>query len=198
MAKILVLKLNFYLRSKDEEKPIAPTSIYRVLAQVLHYELLDLDDIYQNLSPKDSKILEYHRNRLDEARIIAKKINMVSVGDEKPSQQEDLLSDTDRHFLEIDNSKLRLCSNLLRIGDWPIAHQLASKLPQYYCFSDPHVSHDACDLVNYMIDPIYRKFSGLSDYITARMKSYRKKDTFPEQVTTIEELKKMPFQLSGR
>lgn len=195
LAKLLVLKLNFYLRYRDEVRPITPTSLYRVLAQVLNHGLVELDDIYQNLSPKDSQILEYHKNQLEIAKAIARKINMVSVGDEKPSSQEDVLTETDRHFLEYDNSKLRLCSNLLRIGNWRIAHQLAKRLPEYYCFSDPHVSHDVCDLVNYLIDPIYRKVSGLPDYISSRIKPYRKKENFPDQVNTIEELKKDAFPI---
>lgn len=195
ITQLIALKLNFYAqREKPEE--LAKT-FYRLVAILIQKELLDIEDIWPYLVPHDAKILDYHKKLVDEAKIISKKYAMAVIGDgEKPPQKSvfESLSNEDRVVLEIDNQKVQICGHLIDIGDWDQALMLAKKLPEYFCFSHHRVAASACDLINYLINPLYRECA-LNKQLNSRIRPISERRYGPKQIRTISELPKRLFPM---
>lgn len=195
ITQIIILKLNFYANYKNEFSGI-PSSFYRLIAILIMKEIIDLDDIYPLLTPSDSQVLDYHKKLVEEGRHLAKKYAFAEVGEERPVTKSviDSLSDQERYVLELDNQKINLCAHLLDIGAWDNALMLARNLPQYYCFSHRRVARSACNLINYLIDPIYRE-SALSKPLISRVKPLSSKKFDLEQIKTVTDLQKRLFPM---
>lgn len=184
ITQLIILKLDFYANFKNEHI-ICPQSLYRLIAVLVHHGIVEFDEIYPYLVPSDEKILDYHKQLVDEGKAIAKKYAMAVVGDEKPTKTVlECLSDEDRYTLEIDNQKINLCASLIHIGDWENALLIARRLPEFYCFSNHKVASSACDLISYLIHPIYREY-GLPRPLNSRIKQIAVRKHLPEQITTV-------------
>lgn len=57
----------------------------------------------------------------------------------------------------INNQKLGLLEALLNIGDWPHARQLLNNLPPFYATSQEPIAQAMCNLIAYLLDPVYTK-----------------------------------------
>lgn len=198
VLQIIALKLSFYGNLDDDGTgadsdgqllPLIPNSLYRLIAVLIHENILEIDDVYPYLSPEDGKILEYHKKLVEEARLLSRRYAMALVGEEKPVVSvRDSLSDKERHILELDNQKINLCAHLIDIGDWDQAVYLSKRLPEYYCFSHPRVASTACDFINYLIDPIYRASNPLPKPLDSRIRVIPRRDNGPAQISSIEDL----------
>lgn len=167
ITQLIILKLTFQIGPKESvrddgvEFEVVSQSFYRLLAILIHKDILDLDEIYPYLLPNDGKILKHHENLLEEAKRHAGKYNRVIVGEEKSVKpvikalKED--SPYDYHCLEVDNHKINICNHLIDLGDWDKASDIANKLPEFYCYSHPRVIGTLCGYLNYLIDPLYRE-----------------------------------------
>lgn len=195
VTQVVLLKLSFYAKQKDSKhsKPImVPYSFYRLIAILLRYEILDLDDIYPSLVPSDAKILDYHKKLVEEAKAYSRKYAMLVLGEEKLAKSvlEDL-NEEDRYQLEVDNQKVNICAHLMDLGDWDRAMEIVRKLPEYYCIAYSRVATSACDFISYLIDPIYRE-SALTKPLRTRITPIRPR-TSPSQINSIEELRSIVF-----
>lgn len=197
ILQLILLKLDYYKTAYKQEQVVTPQSFYRLMAILIHNELIDIDDIYPCLLPSDAKILEFHKCITDEAKMYSKKYAMAVVGEEKktpPKTFRDDLSEEDIHFLEIDEQKMNLCAHLMDIGDWEQALNVARKLPEYYCFSNPRISTSACSFINYLIDPIYRECA-LTKSLNSKIRPLIVRSTGPKQITTASELSERIFPM---
>lgn len=191
LLQLIALKLSFYA-STNESLIYVPQKFYRMIAILIHREIIDLDEIYPFLLPDDAKILTHHKRLVEEAKLISRKFAMAVVGDEKPSKSviEALKesSNVDFHHLEMDNQKINLCAHLIELGSWDQALSLARKLPEFLCFSNRAVASAASNLISHIIDPIYRECA-LPRPLNLRIKpimSFDPKDV--PQVTNLQDL----------
>lgn len=195
ILQLILLKLRFYANYKDDQTPV-PQSFYKLIAIFIHKELIDLDDIYPHLTPSDAKILAYHKELVEEAKLIARRHAMALVGEEKQIKQvKDGLSDEERFMFEIDNQKVNLCKQLIELGDWDQATQLARKLPEFYCFSDRRVAKSTCDLIQYLIDPIYKECAFSDSTLCSRIKPLQNKKIAQTQIKSIDDLQTRLFPI---
>jgi len=194
VTQLIILKLSFYTNYRGEQT-IVPQSLYRMVAVLIHKNMIDFDEVYPFLEPSDAKILDYHKKLVDEGRIIARRYAMAVVGEEKQSRSVlESLSNEDRQILEIDNQKINICAHLLDIGDWDQAFLLARRLPEFYCFSHKRVATSACDLINHLIDPLYRECA-LPKPLNTRIKPSTTRSSAVTQVSTISELQTHVFPM---
>lgn len=107
------------------------------------------------LSPSDADIKEAYKKTLSDARLSVKKTRAVRTGDQKedgePSQAETASSEKEQL-----NHKLYLTESLLKQGAWSQAREIMDRLPQYHVTSHEPVARMMCQLIHYVIDPIYR------------------------------------------
>lgn len=198
VLQIIALKISFHGNLNDdatalntEGLPRIPGSLYRLIAVLIHECILEIDEVYTYLAPEDAKILDYHKKLVEEGRAHSRRYAMAVVGDEKPVVSiRDSLSDRERHILELDNQKIYVCAHLIDIGGWDQAVQLSKRLPEYFCFSHERVASTACDLINYLIDPLYRGSNPLPTPLNSRIKIIPERSDGPPQITSIEDMEK--------
>ncbi|KAM3175897.1 hypothetical protein ACTXT7_007579 [Hymenolepis weldensis] len=65
-------------------------------------------------------------------------------------------------FQFANNQKLDLCAALVNLGDWKAAQKILDRFPGHWIASHPSVNRAICDLVHYLIDPLYESNSTLS------------------------------------
>lgn len=190
ITELIILKLSFYTNYMLPEQIVIPQSFYRLIAILIHRDVIELNDIYPCFTPSDAKILDYHQKLVEEARAYSRKYAVAVIGGdgEKPQAKTVLesLTDEDRHALEIDNQKVNLCAHLIDIGSWEKALQIAKRLPEYYCFGHKRVAVSACDLLNYLIDPIYRECA-LPKPLNTRIRPIPNRNLGLNQIKTIED-----------
>ena len=55
------------------------------------------------------------------------------------------------------NQKFGLCEALLRIGSWELAKNIMSALPPFSVVSQKPIAQCLCNLIHYVIEPLYFK-----------------------------------------
>lgn len=195
LLQLIVLKMSFYASTNESLRHV-PQKFYRMIAILIHKEVIDLDEVYPYLVPDDLKVLTHHKRLVEEAKHVARKYAMAVVGDEKPSKSViDALkesSNVDFHHLEVDNQKVNLCAHLIEIGSWDQALALARKLPEFHCFSNRGVALATCNLISHIIDPLYRQCA-LPHPLNLRIRPTRIFD--PEEISQINSVEDMACEV---
>lgn len=142
-AHILGFKFQYYQRQDVNES--VPDGLYRLTAELVKADFIDLDNIYAHLLPKDEEAFEHYeeisKKQLDEANKIGK-INLAATGkdlmeEEKPGDVTiDLFAALDmeaeaggEYSTElVTNQKLGLLKGFLAVDDWLHAHFLLDRL----------------------------------------------------------------------
>ncbi|XP_069895884.1 THO complex subunit 2 isoform X5 [Dipodomys merriami] len=154
LCHILGFKFKFYQEPSGE----TPSSLYRVAAVLLQFNLIDLDDLYVHLLPADSCIMDEHKREIVEAKQIVRKLNMVVLSSEKMDEREkEKEKDDDKVEKPPDNQKLGLLEALLMIGDWQHAQNIMDQLPPYYAASHKQIALAICKLIHITVEPLYRR-----------------------------------------
>ncbi|KAM4818053.1 THO complex subunit 2 isoform 2-T2 [Thomomys bottae] len=154
LCHILGFKFKFYQEPSGE----TPSSLYRVAAVLLQFNLIDLDDLYVHLLPADSCIMDEHKREIVEAKQIVRKLNMVVLSSEKMDEREkEKDKDDDKVEKPPDNQKLGLLEALLMIGDWQHAQNIMDQLPPYYAASHKQIALAICKLIHITVEPLYRR-----------------------------------------
>ncbi|XP_023240827.1 THO complex subunit 2-like [Centruroides sculpturatus] len=159
------------------------------LSQVLGFKL----SFYQ-LVPEDNKILEKHKQELQNARTYARRASALIVSSEKANENQEDSKDEDNQWQE-DNQKLGLCEALLEVGDWEHAHQLISCLPEFYAVSHAEIAKSLCSLIHVIIEPLYRKHCGLPSGLKSTPLPTIYGITPVKQVKSFSNLKKTVFPM---
>ncbi|XP_069131332.1 THO complex subunit 2-like isoform X4 [Argopecten irradians] len=156
LCHILGFKFHFF---KEEE---TPASLYTLAAQLLQNGLIDLDTLYPHLSPPDAKIREQHQKDIDEAKAYTKKLSVVVLSDRAEDKKDDETVKVDVHLT---NQKLGLIEALLGLGAWDNAKQILDRLPEFFATIYKPIARALCSLVHFMMDPVYKRNSGLPSKI---------------------------------
>ncbi|XP_064481885.1 THO complex subunit 2-like isoform X2 [Ornithodoros turicata] len=156
ISQVLGFKFTFYQGGGDES---TPASLYKLAALLIKNRLISLEDLYSLLVPEDSAIVSMHKKDVSAAKTFARRANILVVSSDKLDEKKD--EDKDDDLAPEDNQKLGLCAALIEVGDWENASALISHLPEYYAVTQPNIARKLCHLVHVLIDPLYKKHSGL-------------------------------------
>ncbi|XP_043913220.1 THO complex subunit 2-like [Protopterus annectens] len=154
LCHILGFKFKFYQEPNGE----TPSSLYRIAAVLLQYNLIELEDLYLHLLPLDSSIVEEHRREIMESKQIARKLTMVVLSSEKSEDKEKEKEKEEEKAEKMpDNQKLGLLEALLKIGDWQHAQNIMDQMPPFYASAHKPIAVALCHLIHATIEPLYRR-----------------------------------------
>ncbi|XP_064608579.1 THO complex subunit 2-like isoform X2 [Liolophura sinensis] len=162
ICHILGFKFHFYQDPADET---TPQSLYRVAALLLKHKLVQLEDLYPHLSPADSAIAEQHKKQLMEAKQYARSKSIVSLADKTEDKEKDIDNKID---LFESNQKLGLIKALIEVEDWPNAKCIMDRMPPFFASSHKAVSAALCSLIHAIMEPLYRKHTGLPSSVSRK------------------------------
>ncbi|XP_030836802.1 THO complex subunit 2 isoform X1 [Strongylocentrotus purpuratus] len=151
VCQVLGFKFQFY----KEENIRTPKSLHKVAAQLLQHHIVELDDIYPHLAPSDVDIFKAHKQEIIDARQYARKMSMAVLADKDDKDDKEKEKDKDEQVM--DNQKIGLCESMILIGDWVHAKKLLDKLPEYGTTSNPTVAKALCNLIESLLQPLYKK-----------------------------------------
>lgn len=92
---------------------------------------------------------------MKEAKEYFRKLQVISVN---KTDKEETPEEPENHIEKYkSNQKLGLCEALLLIGDWENAKILINHLPEHYAVGFEPIALALCNLLHYMIEPVYRE-----------------------------------------
>lgn len=191
LCHILGFKFKFYQEPNGE----TPSSLYRVAAVLLQFNLIDLDDLYVHLLPADNCIMDEHKRELVEAKQIVRKLTMVVLSSEKIDEREkEKEKEEEKVEKPPDNQKLGLLEALLKIGDWQHAQNIMDQMPPYYAASHKLIALAICKLIHITIEPLYRRVGVPKGAKGSPVNALQNKRA-PKQAETFEDLRRDVFSM---
>uniref|UniRef100_G1RYH8 THO complex subunit 2 n=1 Tax=Nomascus leucogenys TaxID=61853 RepID=G1RYH8_NOMLE len=191
LCHILGFKFKFYQEPNGE----TPSSLYRVAAVLLQFNLIDLDDLYVHLLPADNCIMDEHKREIAEAKQIVRKLTMVVLSSEKMDEREkEKEKEEEKVEKPPDNQKLGLLEALLKIGDWQHAQNIMDQMPPYYAASHKLIALAICKLIHITIEPLYRRV-GVPKVLKAPPVNALQNKRAPKQAESFEDLRRDVFNM---
>jgi THO complex subunit 2 len=151
-SNIISEVLGYKYRNYCEEQ--TPFSLYKVTALLLQHKIIQLDHIYTWLTPIDEKLYADWQKELDDAKEYVRKLKIISTNKDKQPEENEKEVEVDKNAL---NQKFGLCEALLSIGDWCNAEKLIEKMPQDCTTAYEPIARALCELLNVIIEPLYRE-----------------------------------------
>ncbi|XP_073083903.1 THO complex subunit 2 isoform X6 [Manis javanica] len=191
LCHILGFKFKFYQEPNGE----TPSSLYRVAAVLLQFNLIDLDDLYVHLLPADNCIMDEHKREIVEAKQIVRKLTMVVLSSEKLDEREkEKEKEEEKVEKPPDNQKLGLLEALLKIGDWLHAQNIMDQMPPYYAASHKLIALAICKLIHITIEPLYRRVGVPKGAKGSPVNALQNKRA-PKQAESFEDLRRDVFSM---
>uniref|UniRef100_F6RT12 THO complex subunit 2 n=1 Tax=Macaca mulatta TaxID=9544 RepID=F6RT12_MACMU len=191
LCHILGFKFKFYQEPNGE----TPSSLYRVAAVLLQFNLIDLDDLYVHLLPADNCIMDEHKREIAEAKQIVRKLTMVVLSSEKMDEREkEKEKEEEKVEKPPDNQKLGLLEALLKIGDWQHAQNIMDQMPPYYAASHKLIALAICKLIHITIEPLYRRVGVPKGAKGSPVNALQNKRA-PKQAESFEDLRRDVFNM---
>ncbi|XP_002763278.3 THO complex subunit 2 isoform X6 [Callithrix jacchus] len=191
LCHILGFKFKFYQEPNGE----TPSSLYRVAAVLLQFNLIDLDDLYVHLLPADNCIMDEHKREIAEAKQIVRKLTMVVLSSEKMDDREkEKEKEEEKVERPPDNQKLGLLEALLKIGDWQHAQNIMDQMPPYYAASHKLIALAICKLIHITIEPLYRRVGVPKGAKGSPVNALQNKRA-PKQAESFEDLRRDVFNM---
>uniref|UniRef100_A0A452VJV1 THO complex subunit 2 n=1 Tax=Ursus maritimus TaxID=29073 RepID=A0A452VJV1_URSMA len=191
LCHILGFKFKFYQEPNGE----TPSSLYRVAAVLLQFNLIDLDDLYVHLLPADNCIMDEHKREIVEAKQIVRKLTMVVLSSENNDEREkEKEKEEEKVEKPPDNQKLGLLEALLKIGDWQHAQNIMDQMPPYYAASHKLIALAICKLIHITIEPLYRRVGVPKGAKGSPVNALQNKRA-PKQAESFEDLRRDVFNM---
>ncbi|XP_004437380.1 THO complex subunit 2 isoform X5 [Diceros bicornis minor] len=191
LCHILGFKFKFYQEPNGE----TPSSLYRVAAVLLQFNLIDLDDLYVHLLPADNCIMDEHKREIVEAKQIVRKLTLVVLSSEKIDEREkEKEKEEEKVEKPPDNQKLGLLEALLKIGDWQHAQNIMDQMPPYYAASHKLIALAICKLIHITIEPLYRRVGVPKGAKGSPVNALQNKRA-PKQAESFEDLRRDVFNM---
>jgi THO complex subunit 2 len=125
-------------------------NLFVITALLLQHGVIHLEDIYRWLTPKDSEIDESAAKELADAKEYARRMDIIDA-----PKEDDKIGDLIEERAPY-NQKFQLCEALLSVGAWDQASILLEFHPDFFVTSYQPISSSICNLVDYVIEPVYR------------------------------------------
>ncbi|XP_044748967.1 THO complex subunit 2 isoform X1 [Coccinella septempunctata] len=189
ISEVLGSKYSF-LRNTENG---APKSLHILTAQLLQNSIISLDDIYPWLTPDDKIMQKECEKNMKEAKEYFRKLQVISVNktdkEETPEEPENPIEKYKW------NQKLGLCEALLLIGDWENAKILINHLPEHYAVGFEPIALALCNLLHYVIEPVYRENFKLGTKFKGKPIPPHKNPKAPKAAQTFEDLRQNAFPM---
>uniref|UniRef100_A0A0K2TBN1 THO complex subunit 2 n=1 Tax=Lepeophtheirus salmonis TaxID=72036 RepID=A0A0K2TBN1_LEPSM len=188
LNELLGFKFQFYIKQEN----CVPESLFKVTALLIQHKILILETIYDLLGPEDSQIFKDAESELKSAREFVRKSVVVSTN---KTEEIDLI---DSSSIVPANQKFGLLEALIHVGAWSEAEIIISQLPTYYSVSQPKISHALCRLVHTTIEPLNRRYGGMSSRLRYTKYAPLKNNEAPKPCETFEDFQTvaMPMLLA--
>ena len=144
---------------------------------MIQHGVLEMDSIYSMLGPEDKTILADAEKEIADAKEFVRRVNVVSTNkDANKDEGMDIdqmnilvriLNEFRSFYCVVQsfifskqnaiNPKFGLLEALLKVGAWPEAESLISRLPTYYAVSQPMIANALQRLIHITMDPIHQK-----------------------------------------
>ncbi|XP_041357183.1 THO complex subunit 2-like isoform X2 [Gigantopelta aegis] len=190
LCHVLGFRFHFYEPSQGSE---IPSSLYKIAALLLKHKLVSLDDLYPHLLPNDADIVSYHNKEVSDAKVYARKLNVVVLSDKKDEDKDK--EDTMKIDLRANNQKIGLCEALLEIGSWENAKAILDRMPEFFAVSYNPIAKALCTFIHAAIEPLYHQNCGLSSYLRRRRSKYPRDKSGIETVKTFQQLYQKVFPM---
>ncbi|KAK9870147.1 hypothetical protein WA026_006238 [Henosepilachna vigintioctopunctata] len=179
-----------FLRNSDNG---IPKSLHILTAQLLQNGIISLDDIYPWLTPDDKVMQKECEKNMKEAKEYFRKLQVISVN---KTEKEETPEEPDNPIEKYrSNQKLGLCEALLLVGDWDNAKVLINHLPEHYAVGFEPIALALCNLLHYIIEPVYRENCKLGPKIKGRPIPPHENPKAPRQPETFQELRENAFPM---
>ncbi|XP_003246335.1 THO complex subunit 2 isoform X1 [Acyrthosiphon pisum] len=132
-------------------------SSYRLIALLIQYNLIGLDNIYPWLTPDDKDIKTNWEKDIKNGQDYLRKASSMIITKAPESET----SDDNIQPKPEENQKFCLCEAMLEIGDWNTAQVLIKRFPEYYAVEYPPIGDALCSLINQVIKPVYNQVFNL-------------------------------------
>ncbi|XP_059482003.1 THO complex subunit 2 isoform X2 [Neocloeon triangulifer] len=201
LSEVLGYKFTLYhsglgeTEKSDSEPVYTPTSLYTVTALMLKHDVVSLDDIYGWLLPEDKQITSAWEKEMADAKEYVRKLNIISTKDKEETPEE---PEPPCRKVNV-NQKFGLCEALCRVGAWSHVQKLFDRIPETCLMSQPSVALALCELLNILVDPVYRKNLGsLSGVVKQSLKISKSIQKSPAPAQTFADMKEViiPMLLS--
>nr|XP_021532123.1 LOW QUALITY PROTEIN: THO complex subunit 2 [Aotus nancymaae] len=196
LCHILGFKFKFYQEPNGE----TPSSLYRVAAVLLQFNLIDLDDLYVHLLPADtSEHYGLNTNRANaEAKQLLETYRLVRVllqNDRIDERKEKRRKEKVEKVVKFPYlRKIMVCWKLLKIGDWQHAQNIMDQMPPYYAASHKLIALAICKLIHITIEPLYRRVGVPKGAKGSPVNALQNKRA-PKQAESFEDLRRDVFNM---
>ncbi|XP_037078620.1 LOW QUALITY PROTEIN: THO complex subunit 2-like [Pollicipes pollicipes] len=144
---------------QEEAEAVTPRSLHLMTALLLRHGVIQLEHIWPWLLPADSAVEAEHRRQMAAAAEYQRRTFVVSTKDKEDSPRDAELPP----LAPLSQSqKLGLCEAVLSVGDWATAQRIMARFPDFCLMVHPDIAAAACRLLAVRLDPIYRRYSGLT------------------------------------
>jgi THO complex subunit 2 len=161
---ILGFKYHTYHQVEGDQSKATPSSLYKLTAILLQAGLIELELLAPHLSLSDDELQDLHKSIMEIAQSIVKKATIVSLVDktdeekEKELKQTQIKKEEQLKLLSTEyNQILGVCHGCLLEGDWAMARRIIDGLPSHIAMGCPIIVDALCQMLNYLVEPIYRQ-----------------------------------------
>ena len=158
LNELLAFKIQFYAKDAGG---IIPESVFRLVAVLIQCEILDLESVYETLTPEDDVIRESAEKELQDAKTFLRKSLVVSTNKSDNDAEKEAEDETSRKAAvdrdAAKNQKFGLIKALLDMGAWNEAESVLARLPPYSAVSVPFIAKSLQTLIKESIEPLYCK-----------------------------------------
>uniref|UniRef100_A0A2K5EI15 THO complex subunit 2 n=1 Tax=Aotus nancymaae TaxID=37293 RepID=A0A2K5EI15_AOTNA len=175
LCHILGFKFKFYQEPNGE----TPSSLYRVAAVLLQFNLIDLDDLYVHVSLM--ALWTEHKPSKSIVRNLPTGSCCLLQNDRIDERKEK-------------RRKEKVEKVLLKIGDWQHAQNIMDQMPPYYAASHKLIALAICKLIHITIEPLYRRVGVPKGAKGSPVNALQNKRA-PKQAESFEDLRRDVFNM---
>lgn len=179
--------IGFKLGNMETQEYKEPPPIMTVIALLLQYELIFLDDIYPWLRPDDSIMAKEADKELKAVQEYIRKLNVVSTKGPQANTATEFIEEKSDPQDYWSNQKLVLCEALLNVNAWRQFSALAGRLPAPLTARRPAIA--LMRMLHAIVEPLYRERCRIAPKIIGKPVPLLKCELAPAPCRTFEDMK---------
>ncbi|XP_045763498.1 THO complex subunit 2 isoform X4 [Maniola jurtina] len=164
-----------------------PPALMTIIALLLQYQVISLDDIYPWLRPDDTIMAREAEKEHKAVQDFIRKINIVSTKGPQSNAPAEFIEEKADPQEYWSNQKLVLCEALLKVTAWKEFAALSARLPITSVAPRPAVA--LCSMLHALVEPLYRKNCRIGPKIIGKPTPPLKSPLAPKACKTFESMK---------
>ena len=145
------------------EKTEKSNTLFLITAQLIKYKLIELTDILEHLSPTQEVCQEFYESKINQGKLL-----YIAYLQNKDKEKEKEVTDfSDLFKFHDSNQKIMLLEALIKVNAWIEAEIMFNLMSSYFdILSSKDLCKTLCDLISFLIEPIYNSISYASLFKT--------------------------------